>query len=146
MNVPAPRVAFPGERPGDAEVHDPGVAVAVDHDVLGLEVAMDDTLAVGFGQPFRDLAGDGDGFVDGQPAERRMKLLRFAPNVLHRDVVSALIFTEIVHAGDVRVADLAYKKGPDPLCLQSRAALENAFCGDKIPADVYWAHEMRRSP
>jgi hypothetical protein len=81
--------------------------------------------------------------------------------------VSALIFTEIVHAGDVRVADLAcrlrtfhltvpkmnavllvlsifsqwekskYKKGPDPLCLQSRAALENAFCGDKIPADVY---------
>ncbi|MBP1768180.1 MAG: hypothetical protein H6P98_2295 [Candidatus Aminicenantes bacterium] len=79
MNVPAPRVAFPGERPGDAEVHDPGVAVAVDHDVLGLEVAMDDTLAVGFGQPFRDLAGDGDGFVDGQPAERRMKLLRSSP-------------------------------------------------------------------
>ena len=56
------------DRTGDAEVHDPGVAVAVDHDVLRLEVAMDDAEAVGFGQAFADLAGEADRLADRQAA------------------------------------------------------------------------------
>ena len=47
------------DRAGDPEIHDPGVAVAVDHDVLGLEVAVDDAQAVGFRQALADLPGDG---------------------------------------------------------------------------------------
>ena len=66
------------DRAGDAEVHDPGVAVAVDHDVLGLEVAVDDAQPVGLGQALGDLPGDGDGLADGQgpdPVDEALQVL-----------------------------------------------------------------------
>ncbi len=67
---PGPGDALPGERPGDAKVHDPGVAVLVEHDVLGLEVAMDDPQLDGLpSEPFADLAGDRDRLTRAQPPD-----------------------------------------------------------------------------
>jgi hypothetical protein len=45
------------ERPGDAEIRDHRVA-ALEHDVLGLDVAMHHPACVGTAQCIRDLAGD----------------------------------------------------------------------------------------
>lgn len=46
------------ERGGDAEVHDAGVAVVVDENVLGLYVAVNGTVSVGFGESFGDFEGE----------------------------------------------------------------------------------------
>ena len=50
---------------GDAEVGDEGAAV-VQEDVLGLDVAVDDALAVGVVEGAGDFRGDADGVVDGE--------------------------------------------------------------------------------
>ena len=52
-----PRVA---ERPGDPEVGDDGI-VAIEEDVLGLDVAVDDVLPVGVSEAGRDPRGDRHG-------------------------------------------------------------------------------------
>ena len=54
----------PGQRPGDAEVGDVGVAVTVDEDIRRLQVAMNDILAMRLGQGVGDLANDGGGPLD----------------------------------------------------------------------------------
>ena len=53
---------------GDAEVGDPGAALAVDQHVLRLEVAVDDPARVGEPRAGEDLAGDLDRLVDTRPA------------------------------------------------------------------------------
>ena len=58
---PGARDPFPPERPGDPEVHDPGVPVLVHHDVLGLQVAVDDPEVMGLRQAFAHLLGDRNG-------------------------------------------------------------------------------------
>ena len=96
------------ERAGDAEVHDLGVAVLVDHDVLRLEVAVDDAQPVGLGQPFGDLPGqaDGLGLVEvARPADEALEVL--AGDVLHGDVDGQPLLADVVHPADVPVGDLA---------------------------------------
>jgi hypothetical protein len=44
----------------DAEVHNLGPTAGLDHDVLGFEIAMDDTQIMGFDKTFDDLSGDVD--------------------------------------------------------------------------------------
>jgi len=66
---PGPGDAFLFERAGDAEIHDAGGARLVDHDVLRLEVAVDDALRVGLGQTVGDLSGDRDGAAGGHHAD-----------------------------------------------------------------------------
>ncbi len=104
-------------RPGDAvglqeagqsEVHDPGPPVVVDHDVLGLEVAVDDPDPVGFGQAFRHLAGDGRGPAgpDGPgPPDELLEVL--ALDVFHGQEVDQSGFAQVVEPADVAVGDLA---------------------------------------
>ena len=46
---------------GEAEVEDLDVAVLRQEDVLGLDVAVDDPLLVGRGEPLGDLPGDVEG-------------------------------------------------------------------------------------
>ena len=104
--MPAARHAFRPIGPGDPEVHDPGVPLAVDHDVLGLEVPVDDAQAVGFGQPFADLFGDGDRLADAQLADLGPGALEvLARDILHRDEVRAVGLPEVVHPADVLVGD-----------------------------------------
>jgi hypothetical protein len=92
--------------PGDAEVHDPGVAVPVDHDVLRLEVAVDDADPVGFLEAFADLAGDAHGLAHGQGADAVNEALEVFPgHVLHGDEVGLALAAEVVHPADVPVRD-----------------------------------------
>ncbi len=46
------------EQLGDAEVHEQGFAVAIDHDVAGLDVAVEHAQVVGIVQPLGHLADD----------------------------------------------------------------------------------------
>ena len=79
------------EEAGQPEIHDLRLAFLVDHDVLGLEVAMDDAQAVGFGEPVADLAGDGDGLAGGEAADLADEALQvLALDVLHGDVGDAV--------------------------------------------------------
>ena len=54
-------------RPGDAEIHHLHVAVGLHHDVLRLDVAVDDVLVVGHGEGLAHLGADFSGLalVDG---------------------------------------------------------------------------------
>ncbi len=105
---PRPGHAAGVERPGDAEVHDLGVALAVDHDVLGLEVAVDDAEAVGLDEALEDLAGqvEGLGLVEvARAADEALQVL--ARDVFHGDVDRQPFLADVVHPADVPVGDLA---------------------------------------
>ncbi len=96
------------EGPGDAEIHDLGVPVAVDHHVLGLEVTVEDAQPVGLGQSVRDLLGDGQhlGFGEmSRPPDEAFEVL--AGHVLHGDEMKLPNLAQVVHAADVGVGDLA---------------------------------------
>jgi len=54
------------EHAGEAEVNDFNGAGGGDHDVGGLDVAMDDAAGMGFGEAVGHLRNDADGFVDGK--------------------------------------------------------------------------------
>ena len=86
------------------EIGDEHLAVAVEHDVPGLQIAMYDTLVMGRrqagAQPPRDL----NGLVVRQPsnaAQQRRQVL--AVDVLHRNERCAAHFVDVVHAAHIRV-------------------------------------------
>ena len=84
--------------PGQPEVHDPDIALPVDHDVLGLEVAVDDAQPVGLGQAFGDLDGDADGLgrvaIWPDAADEILEVL--ALDVFHGDEVGQAEFSQVV--------------------------------------------------
>jgi hypothetical protein len=53
------------ERDGEAEIADLGVAVGVEPDVAGLEVAVDDVVRVGMREPAADALPDIERALDG---------------------------------------------------------------------------------
>ena len=71
------------ERLGKAEVEDLHGAVAGNHDVLGLEVAVDEARGVGRGEPFRDLADQLERLPDREEAARGDLSERLAVDELH---------------------------------------------------------------
>jgi hypothetical protein len=84
-----------------------GAAFLIDHDVLGLEVAVDDTQLVRLLKTVAHLPGDTDRLTGAQPPDLPDKLLEvFAMDILHGDVASALILTQVEHLTDVLVTDL----------------------------------------
>ena len=87
---------------GDAEVRDPGAALAVDEDVLRLQVAMDDPVLVRELRAGEDLADDLERLADREPAADQV-LERCALDVLHRDEVPTVGLAAVVHADDVLV-------------------------------------------
>ena len=90
----------------DAEVHDLDVPVAVDHDVLRLDVAVDDAAAVRALDGGEQLQTDADGFVPAQaivPADEVFE--RLALDVLHDDVVGPVGLAPIVDADEVRLVE-----------------------------------------
>jgi hypothetical protein len=52
--------------PCDAEIEDEGVALAVQQDVVGLQVAVDDALVVRRLEPGDHLGGDGDHLLEAE--------------------------------------------------------------------------------
>ena len=93
------------EQFGQAEVEEFGVAVPRDHDVVGLDVAVEDARVVGLGQTLGDLEGDldrpqevelavGDELADGP-----------AVDVFHGDEQDAVDFVDVVDLGDGRMGD-----------------------------------------
>jgi hypothetical protein len=93
---------------GDAKIHDPRVPVPVDHDVLGLEVAVQDPQVVGLGQPLTNLAGDAHGLGFGQVAGAADEAFQiFARHEFHGDVKGRPLLTQVVHPADVSMRNLA---------------------------------------
>ena len=85
---------------GDAEVGDRGQAGRVDDHVHRLEVAVDDTVAVGEAGGLEDLADDRDGLDRGE-AEVDQVPQRPAVEVGHRDVVRVVHLAAVVDRDDV---------------------------------------------
>ena len=108
-------------QPGQPEIHDQGAAVLVDHDVVGLQVAMDDVAAMGLGQAPADLCGEPHGLRGVQPPhflDEAPEIL--APDVFHGDVGDAAGFVQVEQPGHVLMDDLAggLELVPEPLqCL-----------------------------
>src|SRR5215207_4764350 len=99
-------------RPRDAEVRDLGVAVLVDDHVVGLEVPVDHPMAVGEAGRLEDLGPDVDHPLLGQRRLRGHDVLeRLAREVLHRDVVRALVLPAIEDAYHVGVVEARGRLG-----------------------------------
>ena len=103
-----PRVRAVVGRPGDAEVGEAHVPLAVDHHVRRLEVAVQHAPLVRGGEAGAQLPRHLDRLVLRQPpdaAQQRREVL--AVDVLHREVRPAVDLADVVHAADVLVGDLA---------------------------------------
>ena len=101
MPASSRRLEIGGER-GETEVGDLGAPLAVDQDVAGLEIAMEDAALVRGAEPGAELARELERLVGGQPADaaqQRGEVL--AVDVLHRQERLAVDLAEIVHAHDV---------------------------------------------
>ena len=96
-----------GRGRGDAEVGDADVALAVDHHVGRLQVAMQHAAVVRGGDAGAELPRDLHRLVLRQPADpaqQRRQVL--AVDVLHRQEAVAVGLAEVVEAADVLVRDL----------------------------------------
>ena len=74
---------------GEAEIQHLGIAVAGDHDVVGLEIAVDDALGVGLGEPLRRLAEPTEQVLGRGLVDMDLSLERRAVDALHGDEVDA---------------------------------------------------------
>ena len=90
-----------GGRLGDAEVGDLHAPVGRDHEVLGLEVAVDDAVRLRVGEPGEQAFEHAADLRQRHPADVRAQ--RAALDVLHRDVRRAVVLEVVVHGDDVRV-------------------------------------------
>ena len=89
-------------RPGDAEVHHLHVAVGLHHDVLRLDVAVDDVLVVGDGEGLAHLGADFGGLALVDGAALLDGGLQVGPaHELHDDVVGVVVLAPVVHVHDV---------------------------------------------
>ena len=90
------------------EVHDPHATMTVDHDVAGLQVAMENAFRVGSGQSGTQLPADLDPLVKWQPSDSLKESGKILPiNVPHRDLHMATGLSEIVYATYVGMSDLS---------------------------------------
>ena len=81
-------VLGPGDA-GDAKVHHPQLAVVQQHDVLGLDVPVDDAVAVGVVEGAEDLGDEVDGLPAGYFAAPLVEVLPegHALHALHDDIL-----------------------------------------------------------
>ena len=92
---------------GQAEVDDPHLAVRLlQKDIVGLDVAVHEPLAVGSREPLRDFAADAEHLGERERALRLSGLLeRAADEQLHHDVGQALFVADLVDRHHVGVID-----------------------------------------
>ena len=103
-----PRDRHPGlaGQLGQAEVEDLGLSIGRDHDVARLDVAVDDAVLVGLGQPPGDLGGDPDRFGRRQVPLGDPVLQAFARIAGHDDVKAAVLgLIDLVDGADVGVVE-----------------------------------------
>ena len=93
-------------RSGDPEVRHLDDAFRVDDHVVGLDVAVDDAVSVRVSERGENLTRVGDSDRDWAQAARADELLQRAPlDVLHDDVVGAVVLAAIEDRDDVRVGE-----------------------------------------
>ncbi len=97
--------ALLGQRLGDPEVGDLDPPVGGDHQVLGLEVAVDDARGVRVRQPGEHVLQHAADLRGLQPADPRAQ--RAARDVLHRDVLDAAVLEVVEDGDDARVVERA---------------------------------------
>ena len=97
---------------GQAEVEELGVAVAGDHDVVGLDVAVEDAGVVGLGQALGDLEGDLDRAQEVELAVGDEPADGPAVDVLHGDEEIAVDLVDVVDLGDGRMVRRPRPSGP----------------------------------
>src|SRR5690606_2064054 len=103
----------------DAEVRHLRAPLAVDEDVLRLDVAVDDPLGVRGGERAADLDRVGDGLLDRQPPAAADALLqRLALDVLEDDVGVAVVLAGVDDGDDVRVREAGGGAGLAPEALE----------------------------
>ena len=91
---------------GQAEVHDLDLAAALDVDVRGLQVAVDDVLRVGEGEAVADLLHEPELLLERQGRVAADEVLEVvALQELHRHVDLALVFAEVEDGDDVGVVE-----------------------------------------
>ena len=105
------QVTEPAHLLGQAEVADLGMSVAVQQDVAGLEIAVDDAVLVGVGHGLGHLPDQ----LAGLPRRQRTMLdpiRQAAPfDVAHREVVLALVLPDLEDGHDARVVELGSRLG-----------------------------------
>jgi hypothetical protein len=108
-------------QPRQAEVEDLHPSVGLDVDVAGLQVAMDDVLGVGEGQPVADLLHDLELLFEGLGRVGSDQVFEVFPlEQLHGHVDLALLLAEVVDGDDVRVVEAG---GGPRLALEALAQL-----------------------
>ena len=115
---------------GDAEVGDACSALVVDQDVLGLQVAVHDPLAVREAGRVQDLTGEVDRILRAHPPLDQV-LERRAVDVLHRDEVSAVERAAVEDPDDVRVLEAG-----GSLCLALEALHELGVLREVVVQDL----------
>ena len=125
-----------GHDPGDAEVGHLHTAVPEDHDVLGLDVPVDDPPAVGVAQGPDDLGGEVEGLPPGQGAVLLLHILLEgqAVNELHDDVVQVVAVAVIIDGNDIRMGE----HGDCPGLLVEAAA--EVTVGGQVPLEDLDGH------
>ena len=83
------------------EVQDLDQAVVRHHQIVGLQIAVDDTRSVGLAEPVADLGGNGDRLRDGERAVLEERPQRSPLDELHRDIGGALVLGDVVNGDDV---------------------------------------------
>ena len=103
----------PGGHPGDAEVGHLHAAVPQDHDVVGLDVPVDDPPAVGVAQGLDDLGDEVEGLppVELVPLLLHVLLQGDAVDELHDDVLQVGGAAHIVDGHDVGVGEHGHGLG-----------------------------------
>src|SRR6185369_1229405 len=83
-------------------------AATVHHDVLRLQVAVDDSAGVRGGQAGTDFSGGIERLIGGQAADALQETAQIlAIHVFHGDERDAFYFADVVNAADVRMGNLA---------------------------------------
>jgi hypothetical protein len=85
------------------KVHDLHDAVLADHDVLGLDVAVDDAVLVGRGQTVRRLRADFQHLLLGEG--RALIAQRLPVHMLHDDEELAVMLLDVVDGANVRMVE-----------------------------------------
>jgi len=106
---------MPGRlEPGQAEVGDLHAIAFLDQDVARFDIAVDDAMFVGEGQPVGHLRHQAGGPLEGDlffPAQNAGQVR--ALDELHGDEAQALLLAHVIDGDDVRMGELASRFGLD---------------------------------